>query len=66
MNEDSPSGSPYETLAEHDQSETKRDRSPSRCMSNWSISVLLLTSQPISSLQKVLEVRLCPHLHSRT
>jgi hypothetical protein len=26
MNEDSPNGSPYETLAKHDQSETKRDR----------------------------------------
>jgi hypothetical protein len=25
MNEDSPNGSPYETLAMHDQSETKRD-----------------------------------------
>jgi hypothetical protein len=28
MNEDSPSGSPYETLAEHDQSETKHDKAP--------------------------------------
>jgi hypothetical protein len=26
MNEDGPNGSPYETLAKHDQSETKRDR----------------------------------------
>jgi hypothetical protein len=25
MNEDSPNGSPYEMLAKHDQSETKRD-----------------------------------------
>jgi hypothetical protein len=25
MDEDGPNGSPYETLAEHDQSETKRD-----------------------------------------
>jgi hypothetical protein len=26
MNEDGPNGSPYGTLAKHDQSETKRDR----------------------------------------
>jgi hypothetical protein len=30
MNKDSPSGSPYETLAEHDQSKTKRDTSSLR------------------------------------
>jgi hypothetical protein len=31
MNEDSPSGSPYETLAEHDQSETKHDMADLIC-----------------------------------
>jgi hypothetical protein len=34
MNEDSPNGSPYETLTKHDQSETKRDRSPHKSRSS--------------------------------